>query len=103
MTTTTAASLSDKNIPVDERLMFALDVPSNDEAMRLVSELGDAVTFYKVGLELFMAGNYFALVEWLVAQNKKVFVVTKNIVGIKMISQHCPFTQATLNNELSIL
>jgi orotidine-5'-phosphate decarboxylase len=77
MTTTTTASLSDKNIPVDERLMFALDVPSNDEAMQLVSELGDAVTFYKVGLELFMAGNYFELVEWLVAQNKKVFVDLK--------------------------
>ena len=69
--------LSRKNIPVNERLMFALDVPNNTEARRLVEELGDAVTFYKVGLELFMAGNYFELVEWLIAQNKKVFVDLK--------------------------
>lgn len=69
--------LSDKNIPASERLIFALDVPTADEARRLVESLGDSVQFYKLGLELFMAGGYFELVDDLVAQGKKVFVDLK--------------------------
>ncbi|MDA1315212.1 MAG: orotidine-5'-phosphate decarboxylase [Acidobacteria bacterium] len=69
--------LSDKNIPARERLIFALDVPTADEARRLVESLGDSVQFYKLGLELFMAGGYFELVDDLVAQGKKVFVDLK--------------------------
>ena len=33
--------------------------------------------FYKIGLELFMAGGYFELLDWLVARGKKVFVDLK--------------------------
>lgn len=69
--------LSSKPIPVSERLIMALDVPGIPEAKALVEELGDAVGFYKVGLELFMSGDYFALVEWLKARGKKVFVDLK--------------------------
>jgi hypothetical protein len=43
----------------------------------LVIELGDAVVFYKIGLELFMTGGYFELLHWLVEQGKKVFVDLK--------------------------
>lgn len=39
--------------------------------------LGDSVTFYKLGLEIFMAGGYFELIDDLVAQKKKVFVDLK--------------------------
>jgi orotidine-5'-phosphate decarboxylase len=42
-----------------------------------VIELGDAVVFYKIGLELFMTGGYFDLLHWLVGQGKKVFVDLK--------------------------
>lgn len=69
--------LSSKNIPVRERLIFALDVPTAVEAKALVESLGDSVCFYKVGLELFMDGNYFELVDWLIKQDKKVFVDLK--------------------------
>ena len=69
--------ISNKTIPVRERLIMALDVPSIDEAKLLVEELGDAVIFYKVGMELFMSGDYFAFIEWLKARNKKVFVDLK--------------------------
>jgi orotidine-5'-phosphate decarboxylase len=72
-----ASYLSTKPIPVNERLIVALDVPSADEARRMVEALGDSVVFYKVGLELFMAGDYFELVEWLIAHGKKVFVDLK--------------------------
>ena len=69
--------ISSKTIPVRERLIMALDVPSIDEAKALVEELGDSVIFYKVGMELFMSGDYFGFIEWLKARNKKVFVDLK--------------------------
>jgi orotidine-5'-phosphate decarboxylase len=56
---------------------MALDVPSIPEAKAMVEELGDSVVFYKVGMELFMSGDYFAFIEWLKQQNKKVFVDLK--------------------------
>ena len=56
-----------------ERLIVALDVPSAGEARAMVERLGDAVSFYKVGLELSTTGQYYELVEWLVARGKRVF------------------------------
>ena len=66
-----------KDIPAKDRLIFALDVPDPGQGRELVETLGDAVTFYKIGLELFMAGDYFALLEWLIERDKKVFVDLK--------------------------
>ena len=43
----------------------------------LVEQLGDSVRFYKVGMELFMAGGYFELIDWLGDKGKKVFVDLK--------------------------
>lgn len=73
----TETFISEKSIPVRERLIMALDVPSIHEAQALVEELGDSVIFYKVGMELFMSGDYFGFIEWLKRQNKKVFVDLK--------------------------
>ncbi|MBM3202383.1 orotidine-5'-phosphate decarboxylase [Candidatus Woesearchaeota archaeon] len=69
--------LSPRDIPAHERLIMALDLPTIDEAKALVEILGDSVHFYKVGLELFMAGDYFDLVAWLKARGKKVFADLK--------------------------
>ncbi len=66
-----------KDIASRDRLIFALDVADAATARKLVEQLGDAVQFYKIGLELFMAGEYFPLLEWLVARHKKVFVDLK--------------------------
>ena len=41
------------NRPFDPRVICALDVPTTDEARALVERIGDAVGFYKVGLQLF--------------------------------------------------
>jgi len=60
-----------------DRLIFALDVAEVDQAKALVNELADAVTFYKIGMELMMTGHYFALLDWLVEKDKKVFVDLK--------------------------
>ncbi|MDT4330082.1 orotidine-5'-phosphate decarboxylase [Methylomonas sp. MS20] len=69
--------ISQKPIPPRERLIMALDVASIAEAQALVEELGDSVVFYKVGMELFMSGDYFGFIEWLKAHDKKVFVDLK--------------------------
>lgn len=69
--------ISIKEIPPEDRLIFALDVPSVEEARRLVESLGDSVQFYKVGLELFASGGYFELIDWLADQGKKVFADLK--------------------------
>jgi orotidine-5'-phosphate decarboxylase len=69
--------LSDKNIPTNERLIFALDVPGIEQAKSLVDELGETVYFYKIGLELFMSGGYLEFIGWLKEKNKKVFVDLK--------------------------
>ena len=65
--------LNDKNIATQDRLIFAMDVPDCDRARKLTIELGDSVTFYKIGLELMMSGGYFDLLEWMLAKDKKVF------------------------------
>jgi orotidine-5'-phosphate decarboxylase len=64
-------------IPRAERLIVALDVATPQEARNLVERIGDAARFYKIGLELFMAGGYFELVDWLVARGAGVFVDLK--------------------------
>ncbi len=69
-TTTNAADPQD-------RLIFALDVPDAAAARRLVEQLGDAVTFYKLGLELMASGGYFELVDWLLARKKRIFADLK--------------------------
>ncbi len=60
-----------------ERLIFALDVPSLDEAQALISNLGDSVEFYKLGLEVFLSGHYFELMAELKGKGKKVFADLK--------------------------
>ena len=69
--------LSTKSIPVKERLIVALDVPTNEDAIDLVETLGDVVRFYKVGLEIVMGGRWAELVAFLVSQQKDVMLDIK--------------------------
>jgi orotidine-5'-phosphate decarboxylase len=64
-------------IPRRERLIVALDVASPAEARALAEKLGDAASFYKVGLELFSSGGAFELMQWLTARGNKVFADLK--------------------------
>ena len=43
----------------------------------MVEDLGDTVSFYKVGLELFTGDDGFAMVDWLTRRGKQVFVDLK--------------------------
>ena len=68
---------SRNGIPVEERLIFALDVPTVAQARRLIERLEDQVRFFKLGLELFMTGSAFGLVDELLARDARVFVDLK--------------------------
>ena len=64
--------------PVDarDRLIVALDLPSEAEAMAMVERLGDAVRWFKVGMELFYAEGP-AFVRALRDRGKSVFLDLK--------------------------
>lgn len=64
-------------IPERERLIFALDVASLEQAQALIRQLGDSVQFYKLGLEVFLSGHYFELLAELKGNGKKVFADLK--------------------------
>jgi orotidine-5'-phosphate decarboxylase len=69
--------IAPKPIPDRERLIFAMDIADPAAARKLAEQLGDSVQFYKLGLELFMSGGYFELLDWMVQRQKKVFVDLK--------------------------
>jgi orotidine-5'-phosphate decarboxylase len=56
------------------RLIVALDVPTVDDAMRAIDTL-DNVSFFKIGLQLFLAGGFVTLLERL--RGTRVFVDLK--------------------------
>ena len=66
-----------KNIANKDRLIFALDVDDCKKAKNLVEELGDSVSFYKLGLELMMTDEYFNLMSWMLKKDKKIFADLK--------------------------
>ena len=65
-----------KPVTALERLIVALDVADAATAEKLVAGIGDAVTFYKIGMELAYGGG-LSLVDRLAAAGKKVFVDLK--------------------------
>ena len=59
-----------------DRIIVALDVPSVDDAMRLVSKLKGSVGVYKIGLELLFNGG-FQLARELADKGLNVFIDAK--------------------------
>ncbi len=60
----------------DDRLIVALDVHTMQDVERLVKNLGNTVTYYKVGMELFYSVGP-DVVQWLKEQGKHVFLDLK--------------------------
>jgi len=60
----------------EDRLIIALDVPSAAEALKIVRQLGPAISTYKVGNQLFTAEGP-GVVRELVGSGKKVFLDLK--------------------------
>jgi orotidine-5'-phosphate decarboxylase len=63
-------------LPSRERLIVALDVPTAAEAQKIVADLGEAVTTYKVGMQLYTAEGP-RVVRDLIASGHKVFLDLK--------------------------
>ena len=57
----------------DPRLIVPLDLPTVDDARAMVERLGDAVSFYKIGLEL-LASDGMGLAQDLKASGKSIFL-----------------------------
>lgn len=68
--------MSDKNIDPRERIILALDVDSHQKARELVRQTESHIRFYKVGLQLFLAGG-FDIVEWITGRGHKMMVDLK--------------------------
>ena len=79
------------------RLIVALDVPTHDDALRLVETLGN-VSFFKIGLELFLAGDLFGFLKRLqsVRGDQDVFVDLKIAGDISRTIQSFVNQAATL-------
>ncbi len=94
-----------KSIATHERLIFALDVSNKSEALQWVHKLGDAVSFYKIGMELITSGDYFDVLNELHDLGKKVFVDLKFFdvpatvaAAVKGLTRH-PVTFCTIHGN----
>lgn len=65
-----------KDIPLEERIIFALDFESVDLAKEWVRRLEGRIKFYKVGLQLFLAG-WWPIIDWIQERGNKVMVDLK--------------------------
>lgn len=64
-------------MPADDRLIVALDVPNLLQGMELVQRLGDAVSFYKIGLGMLTGGGLALANELKQEHGKRVFLDMK--------------------------
>lgn len=60
----------------DKRLIVALDVPDMNQVKNLVEKLGDSVSYYKVGMELYYSTGR-EVIAYLRSLNKDVFLDLK--------------------------
>ncbi|PLX49872.1 MAG: orotidine-5'-phosphate decarboxylase [Desulfobulbaceae bacterium] len=65
-----------KNIPLNERIILALDVDKPEMAKEWVKKTESRIGYYKVGLQLFLAG-WFDVVDWIVDRGHKVMLDLK--------------------------
>lgn len=68
--------MNKKNIPLNERIILALDVAEPALAKEWVKKTEERIGFYKVGLQLFLAG-WFDIIDWIIDRGHKVMVDLK--------------------------
>src|SRR6516165_6641042 len=70
---------SARRIPkrIEDRLIVALDVSSIAEARTLVAKLDGLVSFFKIGYWLQFGAGIDSLFDYLIKENKKIFLDTK--------------------------
>ena len=62
---------------VDDRLIVALDVPNALAGLELVEKIGDAVSFYKIGLGMLTGGGLALANELKTEHGKRIFLDMK--------------------------
>ncbi len=65
------------NAVADDRLIVALDVPNALEGLKLAESLGDAVSFYKIGLGMLTTGGLALANELKQEHGKRIFLDMK--------------------------
>jgi orotidine-5'-phosphate decarboxylase len=83
-----------KNIPVEERLIVALDSSSLDEARQLIGQLDGVVSFFKIGLVMQLSVG-LAFVQELIKNGKKVFLDYKHLAIEETIERAVPEVSAS--------
>lgn len=68
--------MTEQKIPLNERIIVALDLDTPEEARQMVKKCESHTTFFKVGLQLFM-GSWFETVDWIVDRGHKVMLDLK--------------------------
>ncbi len=68
--------MSTTPIPLEDRIIFALDLDDPRAALALVDRLAGQIRFFKVGLQLFFAGGW-PVVEYIVNKGCKVMLDLK--------------------------
>jgi orotidine-5'-phosphate decarboxylase len=68
--------MNNSDIPINERIIVALDVPNPAKAKEIVKLCESHVGFFKVGLQLFMS-SWFEMVDWLLDRGHKVMLDLK--------------------------
>ncbi len=69
--------MPDAQTPADARLIVALDVPNLVQGMDLTQRLGDAVSFYKIGLGMLTGGGLALANELKQEHGKRIFLDMK--------------------------
>ncbi|MBM9536553.1 orotidine-5'-phosphate decarboxylase [Desulfobulbus alkaliphilus] len=64
------------NIPLNERIIFALDFSDPEKAKEWVEKLDGRIKFFKVGLQLFLAG-WWPVIDHIVERGNKVMIDLK--------------------------
>lgn len=65
------------SIPADDRLIVALDVPNALDGLKMAERLGDAVSFYKIGLGMLTGGGLALANELKAEHGKRIFLDMK--------------------------
>jgi orotidine-5'-phosphate decarboxylase len=68
--------MKNKNIPLKDRIIIALDVEDMEKAKVIVKGCESHIGFFKVGLQLFMS-SWFESVDWILDRGHKVMLDLK--------------------------
>ena len=103
-----SACIDVKQIPLDERIIFALDFADPKIAAEWVKKLDDQIRFFKVGLQLFLAGGWQVIDEIIDRGNKvmldlKFFDIPETVRLAVQQLQNKGITFATVHGNKPII